>query len=145
MTIQAVATYFQLGRIGNQRRNIGTLKHVLCQQKFRVKILLLRIFIHDSNGLQRHITTLQPPLVAEHLKKDLFQIIRCRDNTRHGNITLTLQQQIIEESAASISINLDQMRTFVIDVKVVTEKNALGTRRNLPPFSPTLARKRESG
>ena len=123
--IHAVIARLQSGGVGDQRNDSRALEHALRQQEFRIEVLRFGSFIHDGDAGERCSTMRQPPFVAEHGEETLFQI-RC-GNCRAGPIrhARTLDQQGVEEPAARVGVDLDQMRALRIEVKIVAVENAV--------------------
>ena len=74
--------------------------------------------------LQRHIARRQPPLVAKHIEERLFRVSDRQRIARQVGIALAAQQQRIEISAARIGVDLDQMCTLLVEMKIVTVEHA---------------------
>jgi hypothetical protein len=77
------------------------------------------------------ITASQPPLLAKHRQKGFLDRHRRRHHPRHrcAARTLCMQQASVEQRAAGVRIDFDQMRTVCAEVKVIPQENAGGTGR----------------
>src|SRR3989338_3146101 len=116
----------QRSRISDVRCNPGALEHALRQQEFGIKILRLRLLVHDGDATEHHRATLQPPLVAEHLEENLLKIFFSHRNTRPSGLALAVEQQRIQESASRVAVDFDKVDAVAVQVKGVAEKHASG-------------------
>ena len=105
------------------------LEEALEQQKLRVEILLLRTLVDDGNAMQRLLPTFETPFGEEHIEEGLFQGIERVRPRHHGPdwltaCTLGARQRKVEEGAACIGIDLDELGLVGCQVEVEAHEHA---------------------
>ena len=118
----------ELTAIHNHRVDGVLLEESLSQQKLRIKILVCRPVVDDCNPPGSALPFLELPLMLEHAHDRQLKIVSLCPAQRNFDFyaasSLSLGQQRIQESTASVGVYLDQPGTLCGKMEVVAHEYA---------------------
>ena len=126
---QSAVPSHELAGIADRRRHVVPREQVLIKEKLRVQVLLVRPLVDDCHGPERIGSALCLPFGPEDLEERSLDLIWFHRGHRQADglgatHPLGPRQHRVEQRAAGIRVDLDELRTRGAQVKVVPQETA---------------------
>ena len=123
----------QRARLADERIEAVAAKELAIQQKLGVEVLPFRVHVDNGNGSQRSRWALLMPLCGNHFENSLLPRCgiahRARQFCRRvAAVALRGPEHCVEQCAARIGVDLDQLRSRLTQMEVVAEQSAARAR-----------------
>jgi len=123
--LEAIAKGAEFAGVGNYGGEAVGLEQLAEEFELRRQVLLGRMLVDDGDAHERLIASHQAPLLAEHVDEGLL------DAQCLGLVGMRHEQPGIQQAAAGIGVDLDELRPAGRQVNVVAEENAACRQRPL--------------